>query len=106
MSEIYTFTTTRRRFGVSSVQTGKHQVLMRKLAKGGKNVIALPKIEHLVTLPALKPVFNMSAFIGMNKKKSRRRQIGRNQVEARKNQAEARFASKLRNLVSTARPEV
>ena len=99
MSEIYNFTSTRRHFGVSSVQTGKHQALMRKLAKGGKNVIALPKIEHRMTLPALKPVFNMSAFIGMNKKRSRCRQIGKNQVEAR-------FAMKLRSQVSAARPEV
>ena len=105
MSNIYTFTTTRRRFGVSSVQTGKYQAFKRKLAKGGKNVIALPEIEHRITLPALKPVFNMSQIIGSNNQKSRRRQIGKIQVEARKNQA-SRFASKLRNQVEEARPEV
>ena len=99
MSEIYNFTRTRRRYGVSRVQTGSRQALMRKLAKGGRNVIALPEIEHRMTLPALKPVFNMSAFIGTNKKRSRRRQIG-------KNQAEARFAMKLRSQVKESRPEV
>ena len=106
MSKIYTFPRTRRRYGVSRVQTGKEQAFKRKLAKGGKNVIALPEIEHRITLPALKPVFNMSQFIGSNNQKSRRRQIGKIQAEARKNQADARFAKKLRKQVEEARPEV
>ena len=100
MSEIYNFTRSRRRYGVSRVQTGSRQALMRKLAKGGMNVIALPEIEHRITLPALKPVKNSNPLIGSNQKKNRRRQIGKNQAEARN------FAMKLRKQVKEARPEV
>jgi hypothetical protein len=104
MSEIYTFVSTRRRFGVSRFQTGKHQALMRGLTKSGRNVIALPEIEHHMTLPALKPVNNANPFLGSKKRRNRNRQVGRNQASAR-NQCSAKFSTKLRTQVFDARTE-
>lgn len=105
MSDIYAFVGSRDRFGVSRFQTGKHQARMRKLAKSGSNVISLPKMEHRMTLPALKPVNHVNPFLGSKNRRNRNRQVGRNQASAR-NQCSAKFSTKLRNQIFDARTEV
>jgi len=100
MSEIYNFNTDRPNFGYSRLQTGKKQARLRKLRKGGMNVIGLPEIKHRITLPALEPVNYWFKSISSNQKKNRRRQTGKNQADARK------FVSDLRDKVMWARPEV